>query len=108
MANLCSAQSCGRPSPNGDRRVRPAIRTTGPWRLACLERRLSKAGVNVLLDTNVLLEPMRERPDAVVMADLEQGGHRLHTASMVIYELSDGIQRPAFAGDMQHQRLCGV
>ena len=89
-------------------KVRPAIRTTGPWRLACLERRLSKAGVNVLLDTNVLLEPMRERPDAVVMADLEQGGHRLHTASMVIYELSDGIQRPAFAGDMQHQRLCGV
>lgn len=57
-------------------KVRPAIRTTGPWRLACLERRLSKAGVNVLLDTNVLSEPMRERP--------------------------------AFAGDMQHQRLCGV
>ena len=28
------------------------------------------AGVTVLLDTNVLPEPMRERPDAVVLAEL--------------------------------------
>ncbi|MBM5819785.1 MAG: type II toxin-antitoxin system VapC family toxin [Cyanobacteria bacterium K_DeepCast_150m_m2_101] len=53
------------------------------------------AGVNVLLDTNVLSEPMRERPDAVVIAELEQGGHSLHTASLVIHELSYGIQRLA-------------
>ena len=112
--------------------------------------------MNVLLDTNVLSEPMRERPDAVVMAELEQGGHSLQTASLVIHELSYGIQRladgrrkdrfrsylqnllssglpvlpydhaaalwhgeqrarlearglrPAFAGDPQHQRFCGV
>jgi tRNA(fMet)-specific endonuclease VapC len=51
--------------------------------------------VNVLLDTNVLSEPMRERPDAVVMAELEQGGHSLQTASLVIHELSYGIQRLA-------------
>ena len=31
-----------------------SLRRTGPWRLASLERRLSRAGVNVLLDTNVL------------------------------------------------------
>ena len=31
---------------------------------------MSRAGVNVLLDTNVLSEPMRERPDAVVLAEL--------------------------------------
>jgi len=51
--------------------------------------------VNVLLDTNMLSEPMRERPDAVVMAELEQGGHSLQTASLVIHELSYGIQRLA-------------
>ncbi len=51
--------------------------------------------MNVLLDTNVLSEPMRERPDAVVMAELEQGDHSLQTASLVIHELSFGIQRLA-------------
>ena len=51
--------------------------------------------MNVLLDTNVLSEPMRERPDAVVLAELEQGGHRLQTASLVVHELSYGIQRLA-------------
>ena len=45
-------------------------------------------GVNVLLDTNVLFEPMRERPDTVVMAELEQSGHSLQTASLVIHDLS--------------------
>ncbi len=50
------------------------------------------AGVNVLLDTNVLSEPMREWPDAEVMAELEQGGHSLQTASLVVHELSYRIQ----------------
>ena len=49
--------------------------------------------MNVLLDTNVLSEPMRQQPDAAVMAQLEAGGHRLHTASVVIYELRYGVQR---------------
>jgi predicted nucleic acid-binding protein len=51
--------------------------------------------VNVLLDTNVLSEPLREFPDPAVMAQLEQGGHNLQTASLVIHELSYGIQRLA-------------
>ena len=49
--------------------------------------------MNVLLDTNVLSEPMRQQPDAAVMAQLEEGGHRLHTASVVIHELRYGVQR---------------
>jgi tRNA(fMet)-specific endonuclease VapC len=49
--------------------------------------------VNVLLDTTVLSEPMRQQPDAAVMAQLEKGGHRLHTASVVIHELRYGVQR---------------
>jgi tRNA(fMet)-specific endonuclease VapC len=36
---------------------------------------------------------MRQRPDAAVMAQLEEGGHRLHTASVVIHELRYGVQR---------------
>ena len=49
--------------------------------------------MNVLLDTNVLSEPMRRQPDGAVMAQLEQGGHQLHTASVVIHELTYGVQR---------------
>lgn len=49
--------------------------------------------MNVLLDTNVLSEPMRQQPDAAVMAQLEEGGHRLYTASVVLHELRYGVQR---------------
>ena len=49
--------------------------------------------MNVLLDTNVLSEPMRQQPDAAVMAQIEAGGHQLHTASVVIHELRYGVQR---------------
>jgi len=49
--------------------------------------------VRVLLDTNVLSEPLRERPDRALMAQLEAGDHSLHTASVVIHELSYGLQR---------------
>ncbi len=49
--------------------------------------------MNVLLDTNVLSEPMRQQPDAAVMAQLEEGGHRLYTASVVLHELRYGMQR---------------
>lgn len=51
--------------------------------------------MRVLLDTNVLSEPLRERPDPAVMAQLEHGGHVLHTASVVLHELSYGIHRLA-------------
>jgi len=49
--------------------------------------------MNVLLDTNMLSEPLRELPDPVVMAQLESEEHVLHTASVVIHELSYGIHR---------------
>jgi len=55
--------------------------------------------VNVLLDTHVLSEPLRERPDPAVMAQLESEEHVLHTASVVIHELSYGIHRlPSWRG----------
>lgn len=49
--------------------------------------------MNVLLDTNVLSEPLRQRPDPGVMAQLEGAEHALFTASVVIHELSYGIRR---------------
>ena len=49
--------------------------------------------LNVLLDTHVLSEPLRELPDQAVMAQLESEEHVLHTASVVIHELSYGIHR---------------
>lgn len=51
--------------------------------------------MRVLLDTNVLSEPLRERPDPAVMAQLEHGTHALYTASVVLHELSYGIHRDA-------------
>lgn len=44
--------------------------------------------MRLLLDTNVLSEPLRERPDPAVIAQLEQADHAFHTASVVIHELS--------------------
>lgn len=49
--------------------------------------------MNVLLDTNVLSEPLREHPHPVVMEQLQQGGHQGSTASVVIHELAYGVQR---------------
>ena len=43
--------------------------------------------MRVLLDTNVLSEPLREQPDPAVMAQLEHGAHALYTASVVLHEL---------------------
>ena len=58
--------------------------------------------MRVLLDTNVLSEPLRERPDPAVMAQLEHGAHALYTASVVLHELSYGIHRLA-AGRRQER-----
>jgi hypothetical protein len=82
-----------RPTP----RCRASKRAAGPrsaWRAGggrlarsiCGPRGV--AGVRVLLDTNVLSEPLRERSDPAVMAELEDGTHALHTASVVLHELS--------------------
>ena len=47
--------------------------------------------MRVLLDTNVLSEPLRERPDPAEMAQLEHGTHALYTANVVLHELSYGV-----------------
>ena len=65
--------------------------------------------MNVLLDTNVLSEPLRELPDPAVMAQLESEEHVLHTASVVIHELSYGIHRFRIARSRpspQHRPCC--
>lgn len=48
--------------------------------------------MRVLRDTNGLSEPLRERPDRAGMAQLEAGDHSLHTVSVVIHDLSYGLQ----------------
>ena len=58
--------------------------------------------MRVLFDTNVLSEPLRERPDPAVMQQLEQADHPFHTASVVIHELSDGMARLPM-GRRQHR-----
>ncbi|MFO7629208.1 MAG: type II toxin-antitoxin system VapC family toxin [Prochlorococcaceae cyanobacterium] len=57
----------------------------------------------MLLDTNVLSEPLRERPDPAVMEQLACCTHEFHTASVVIHEMSYGIQR--LPGGRRQQRL---
>ncbi len=59
--------------------------------------------MRVLLDTNVLSEPMREHPSALVLEQLQRGGHQLTTASVVVHELSYGVQR--LPGGRKQQRL---
>ena len=59
--------------------------------------------MRVLLDTTVLSEPLRERPDPAVMAQLEHGSHALYTASVVLHELSYGIHR--LAAGRRRERL---
>ncbi|MHB8764944.1 MAG: PIN domain-containing protein [Deferrisomatales bacterium] len=48
-----------------------------------------------LLDTNILSEPTRRRPDAAVMAGLERHEGEVCTASPVIHELVFGVERLA-------------
>lgn len=59
--------------------------------------------MRLLLDTNVLSEPLREHPDPEVLRQLQCGEHVLHTASVVIHELSYGIHR--LAPGRRRQRL---
>ena len=49
--------------------------------------------IRVLLDTNVLSEPLREHPHPFVLDQLRGESYQLHTASVVIHELAYGIQR---------------
>lgn len=51
------------------------------------------AGVRFLLDTNILSEPARRRPDAGVMAGLERHEREACTAAPVIHEMVYGIER---------------
>ena len=79
----------------------PAIRRTGPWCLAFLERRLSSAGVNVLLDTNELSEPMRERPAGA-------GRAVIHELSYGIQLLADGRRKERFRSYLQSLLSSGL
>lgn len=46
-----------------------------------------------LLDTNVLSEPIRPRPNAALMRRLDAHQERIATASIVIHELTYGLER---------------
>lgn len=59
--------------------------------------------MNVLLDTNVLSEPLREHPHPVVMEQLQRGGHQLSTGSVVIHEMAYGVHR--LPGGRKRERL---
>lgn len=59
--------------------------------------------VRVLLDTNVLSEPLREHPNGFVVEQLQDGRYQLHTASAVIHELAYGVQR--LTAGRKRQRL---
>lgn len=48
--------------------------------------------VRVLLDTNVLSEPLQEHPNRLVVEKLQDSRHQLHMASVVIHELASGVQ----------------
>lgn len=48
-----------------------------------------------LLDTNVLSEPLRPRPDPRVVAKLKAHGGELATAAMVVHEMLFGLERLA-------------
>jgi tRNA(fMet)-specific endonuclease VapC len=54
--------------------------------------------IRVLLDTNVLSEPLREHPHPFVLEQLQGDAYKLHTASVVIHELAYGIQRLSSGG----------
>ncbi|MCP9841795.1 PIN domain-containing protein [Synechococcus sp. J7-Johnson] len=56
-----------------------------------------------LLDTNVLSEPLREHPNPLVVEQLQDGSHQLHTASVVIHELAYGVQH--LTAGRKRQRL---
>ena len=45
-----------------------------------------------LLDTNVLSEPIRKKPDATVIAKLREHGGELATSSIVWHEMTFGVQ----------------
>ena len=53
------------------------------------------AGVNYLLDSNVLSEPTRRHPDGEVRSRLQAYRHELCTAAPILHELRYGVARMA-------------
>ncbi len=49
--------------------------------------------VKYLLDTNALSEPVRPQPDSGLMQRLAANQHRVTTASIVIHEMTYGLER---------------
>ena len=53
------------------------------------------AGVNYLLDSNILSEPTRRHPDGEVQSRLQAYRHELCTAAPILHELRYGVARMA-------------
>ncbi len=53
------------------------------------------AGLNYLLDSNVLSEPTRRHPDGEVRSRLQAYRHELCTAAPILHELRYGVARMA-------------
>ena len=53
------------------------------------------AGVNYLLDSNILSEPTRRHPDGEVRSRLQAYRHELCTAAPILHELRYGVARMA-------------
>ena len=51
------------------------------------------AGVNYLLDSNILSEPSRPRPDGQVQSRLEAHRHEMCTADPILHEMHYGLVR---------------
>ena len=51
------------------------------------------AGVNYLLDSNILSEPTRQRPDGEVRSRLQAYRHEICTAAPILHELRYGVAR---------------
>ena len=68
-----------------------------------LPRPQGDLGLRLLLDTNVLSEPLCEKPNEGGLRQLELGDHQLCTASVVIRELIYGLHR--LAPGRKQQRL---
>ena len=60
------------------------------------------AGLNYLLDSNILSEPTRRHPDGEVRSRLQAYRHELCTAAPILHELRYGVARMADGARKRH------
>ena len=60
------------------------------------------AGVNYLLDSNILSEPTRRHPDGEVRSRLQAYRHEICTAAPILHELRYGVARMADGARKRH------